>query len=408
MENTGNTARDLERELFLMSLLFDRHKISKNKSAEKELSAKAAQFGLIEKEGEQAKFAVIIIKNEDTDKVFPNMGDVLPVGESVFGKKFRCVGVCTCGKLIYIVSGDLEGARAQLSYLASDAVQKMERVTHVRYSVGISNVCSSLNAIDRAYEEAVFIIDYLPDRSGGVWFVDDIVTTAELEHSRLSYIVSKVEGLLKVGEKSELEAYLEEIIPDEKPKGLARMAYDMLSLQINYCIHKAVYDISDSPEADKFLTSQMIGDGMVLSKEELLKASLTAKDIILNQRKQNSEVLCDRAMHIIESEYGDETLSLVNISERLHVSSSYLSAILRKNRGDTFVNLLTSKRMAAAKEYLMCTSMKIMEVARRCGYSDQHYFSYCFKRYYGTSPNKVRRSNEIAALNSEETQSNTM
>jgi two-component system response regulator YesN len=169
----------------------------------------------------------------------------------------------------------------------------------------------------------------------------------------------------------------------------------MLCIQLGFCIHKAVYEVSDSPEADKFLTTQLIGSRVFPTREYVLRMSLEAKDIISNQRKQNSEVLCDRAMHIIENEYGDETLSLANISERLHVSASYLSAILRKNRGDTFVNLLTAKRMTAAREFLMCTSMKIMEVARRCGYSDQHYFSYCFKRYYGTSPNKVRKNVKV-------------
>ncbi len=34
--------------------------------------------------------------------------------------------------------------------------------------------------------------------------------------------------------------------------------------------------------------------------------------------------------------------------------------------------------------------MKIFEISQKCGYSDQHYFSYCFKKYYGVSPNKYR------------------
>ena len=34
------------------------------------------------------------------------------------------------------------------------------------------------------------------------------------------------------------------------------------------------------------------------------------------------------------------------------------------------------------------------EVARRCGYTDQHYFSYCFKKYCGESPNAMRRKTE--------------
>ena len=32
------------------------------------------------------------------------------------------------------------------------------------------------------------------------------------------------------------------------------------------------------------------------------------------------------------------------------------------------------------------------EIAQRCGYTDQHYFSYCFKKYSGTSPVALRRA----------------
>ena len=35
--------------------------------------------------------------------------------------------------------------------------------------------------------------------------------------------------------------------------------------------------------------------------------------------------------------------------------------------------------------------LKVAEIAGRCGYSDQHYFSYCFKKYYGVSPARMRR-----------------
>ena len=48
--------------------------------------------------------------------------------------------------------------------------------------------------------------------------------------------------------------------------------------------------------------------------------------------------------------------------------------------------------MKAAADMLICTQMKILEVAKRCGYSDQHYFSYCFKKYYGVTPMKMREN----------------
>ena len=47
--------------------------------------------------------------------------------------------------------------------------------------------------------------------------------------------------------------------------------------------------------------------------------------------------------------------------------------------------------MEAARELVTGTDLKLQEVARRCGYTDQHYFSYCFKKYCGESPNAMRR-----------------
>ena len=105
--------------------------------------------------------------------------------------------------------------------------------------------------------------------------------------------------------------------------------------------------------------------------------------------------LCQQAMKIIAAEYWDEALSLSSVSERLHVNPNYLSANMKKYAGDTFINLLIRERMEQALRLLQQSGgMKIAEIAAACGYSDQHYFSYCFKKYHGTSPAKMRRTEE--------------
>ena len=105
-------------------------------------------------------------------------------------------------------------------------------------------------------------------------------------------------------------------------------------------------------------------------------------------------VFCARTMKIIDKEYMDETLTLQSVSERLHVSPNYLGANLKKHAGDTFMNLLIRKRMDVARNLLRSGSSRIAEVARRCGYSDQSYFGYCFKKYYGVSPVRMRQTAE--------------
>ena len=48
-------------------------------------------------------------------------------------------------------------------------------------------------------------------------------------------------------------------------------------------------------------------------------------------------------------------------------------------------------KMKADNEGFWYPEIKIQEIAQRCGYTDQHYFSYCFKKYCNESPNAMRR-----------------
>ena len=106
---------------------------------------------------------------------------------------------------------------------------------------------------------------------------------------------------------------------------------------------------------------------------------------------KGGELLCKRAMDAINQHYMDADLSLVSLSGMLTVSPNHLSTCIKKYTGETFITILIRKRMEAARELLMSSPLKIQEIAQRCGYVDQHYFSYCFKKYCGESPSMMRR-----------------
>lgn len=106
---------------------------------------------------------------------------------------------------------------------------------------------------------------------------------------------------------------------------------------------------------------------------------------------KGGELLCRRALETLEQHYMDPDLSLVSLSGMLDVSPNHLSACIKKYAGETFINTLIRKRMEAAQELLCTSALKVREIAERCGYTDQHYFSYCFKKYCGESPNSMRR-----------------
>ena len=106
---------------------------------------------------------------------------------------------------------------------------------------------------------------------------------------------------------------------------------------------------------------------------------------------RGGSLLCKRALDALDQHYMDADLSLVSLSGVLDVSPNHLSACIKKYTGETFINILIRKRMEAARELLCTSGLKIQEISQRCGYTDQHYFSYCFKKYCGESPNAMRR-----------------
>ena len=180
---------------------------------------------------------------------------------------------------------------------------------------------------------------------------------------------------LLMGNPSDFEEYLH-ILADE----FCQLADRALGLRCCVGISRPVGQLSELNQcyrkAAEALHAAEEGEGGVSFITDLRKGGTT---------------LCQRALAVIDEQYSDETLSLVSLGTQLEVSPNHLSACIKKETGETFINILIRKRMEAARELLLNTDLKIQEIARRCGYSDQHYFSYCFKKYCGVSPNALRR-----------------
>ena len=163
--------------------------------------------------------------------------------------------------------------------------------------------------------------------------------------------------------------------------------------------YRVVSSVADPTELMNLLsTNPLFARITSYSSESVMKSELVsfcenAKSLIMQSQRRDTEVLCDKVVQIIDKRYSDESLSLTAVSNELAVSPNYLSALIKKTKKKNFTTLLTERRMKAAYDMLVCSSMKVLEISEKCGYSDQHYFSYCFKKFYGDSPNKVRSAN---------------
>ncbi len=77
--------------------------------------------------------------------------------------------------------------------------------------------------------------------------------------------------------------------------------------------------------------------------------------------------------------------------EEIGYSNSYIAKEFKRHMGCSVVQHLTMVKLKYAKELLIHTSMPILEISTKLGFSSLSHFNHIFKQTYGCSPSAVRK-----------------
>ena len=97
-----------------------------------------------------------------------------------------------------------------------------------------------------------------------------------------------------------------------------------------------------------------------------------------------------KAKSFIENNF-KENINTEIIAKKCNISVSYLHRMFKNALNTTPGDFLINCRISAAKELLSNTNLPLVEIAYECGFNSQSYFSDCFKRKIGNSPNEFRK-----------------
>ena len=86
-----------------------------------------------------------------------------------------------------------------------------------------------------------------------------------------------------------------------------------------------------------------------------------------------------------------EKISADNIAAALNMSYRSLARKFKSETGKTLSESLNETRLSAAENLLIQSSLPLYEIALRCGYENEYYFSNIFKKQKGISPSKFRK-----------------
>lgn len=92
----------------------------------------------------------------------------------------------------------------------------------------------------------------------------------------------------------------------------------------------------------------------------------------------------------VDKNYAVPSLSVPDVSEYVHLSSSYVCTIFKNETGQTLNQYLTDYRIKMSKQFLSDPRYKIADISSKVGYSDGNYYSKTFKKIVGLSPSEYR------------------
>lgn len=113
-------------------------------------------------------------------------------------------------------------------------------------------------------------------------------------------------------------------------------------------------------------------------------------DAIRERRQRDSGVLLFDALAYMEA-HCCERISRDDAARAAHLSPSHFSALIRKESGATFTDLLNRMRIERAAERLVRTDQSLALIALETGFEDQSYFTKVFRKYRGLTPLHYRR-----------------
>ena len=122
----------------------------------------------------------------------------------------------------------------------------------------------------------------------------------------------------------------------------------------------------------------------------LFRLCQTISDEMNLSTKSHQEHVCAATLEYIQQHYQDNTLCLNEIAENVHISPAHLSALFKKQRQQNISDVIADIRIEAACSLLKNTSLPLKEISAKVGYSNQYYFSSCFKKKTGKTPSSYR------------------
>ena len=297
-----------------------------------------------------------------------------------------------------VVISQLEREDEVIEFTDSSEVfcRMAQRITGATVTIGIGCICSKLTDISRSYSGAREAVSYRTlYGTGKAININEITPKSDWQDSAMQedWLHDVFRGI-RTDTPEVLDAavgqYLERRLPELQTLE-----------QYHYFLMEMISSLYRFAVSHHLNATEIFGEiSTAYSRLEQMDAAelrswlggccRNMQDMMKEGRNDVSKSFVLRAEEFIRDHYPDPDLTVDVISAELGLSSAYFSTIFKKETGRTPIGYLTDLRMEQARHLLIESDEKTYVIAGQVGYADPNYFSYVFKKYFGTSPSRYR------------------
>ncbi len=291
----------------------------------------------------------------------------------------------------------LDGQSDDLARVADAMEEVRQNVEHYLGNtvlIGIGARCDTLSALPACARQAYSALNHASLMEGGqVLSITDTVPRSEYTLAIDEYTLRVLGNSLKLGNASQASEAVDALLSACRDRPATLLEYRAFLLEILMVFIRAGRDLDmASPEdvqqdvLDALLKCPPLPEATRIFKALCVRFT----SVVSDSRASSSLSLAREAVDYIRRHYAEADLTVDKLCGHLHISTSYFSALFKKETHKTFLQFITELRMDKAMTLLASGELRTAEVALRVGISDPSYFSYSFKRHFGVSPSHVR------------------
>lgn len=303
--------------------------------------------------------------------------------------------------IVLLIKGDTDLEVTEKAYHRAQTLKhEMEDDGDTILTVSISGVVNRIIGIKDAYHESGILLKTFGQvRRGRVFCSGDIDHN---DRSATSYSESfyhvNIENKLKFAVREDVPSIVEEFTRNLDKNEMQSLLYRYyILMDLTNTAMRIIRNFN--PEADIKPVAKYFVDMREVFQSSMtpevfaeLATEICMKTIELRDcgNSGHHKKLVHCACEYIRENFNNPDISLNTVAAVVSLSPTHFSTIFSQEMGLTFIEYLTAVRMEKAKELLVSTDEKLVNIAFAVGYNEPNYLSYLFKKREGITPKEFR------------------